>query len=257
MQTRYLQWTGPTQTGAPDSQPATRRKPGPRLRPPVGGGRSRPAQSCETLGASGHVSARFPFSKLQPAPGPPRGLATERDPRRVRNAPPSPPNIRARQPRASSARGLGYGPQEKSRFLQACASDAVSEAHTSVRGPPLPNSTLRLQSPFPDGTPQPRGPIPVRNALNFGSRPQTPATRSQAQWAAFARLEVCGYDLGPVLPESEPHARGPTPDGPSRQHTPLAALTSGFSSPRSYSHPEPRRPSEHLEEGGTPGTWQL
>lgn len=180
MQTRHLQGTQPTQTRAPDSRAATRRKPGRRLGPGVGGGRSRPAQSCETLSASGHVSARFPFPKLQPGPGPAPGLTTEGDPRRVRNAPPSPPNIRPRQPRASRARGLGYGPQEKPRFLPACASDAVSEApHLSPRPAPTELNS-RLQSPFPDGTPQPRGPIPVRNAPNFGSRPQTPATRSQA-----------------------------------------------------------------------------
>lgn len=70
VQTRCLQRTGRTHSGAPNSRAATRRKRGRRLGPGGGGGRSRPAQSWETLGASGHVSARLPFSKLQLAPGP-------------------------------------------------------------------------------------------------------------------------------------------------------------------------------------------
>lgn len=118
-----------------------------------------------------------------------------------------------------------------------------------------PTPTLGPGSP--DRTHRPRGSTPVGNALNFGSRPQTRATRSPAPWAALARLGLCGGHLGPVPSESGSHARRPTLAGPGRQHTPPAALTSGFSAPRSHSHPEPRRPSEHLEEGGTPGTWQL
>lgn len=120
----------PTHAGAQASRAATRRKRGRRPGPGVGGGRSRPAQSCESLGASSHVSGGFPFSKLQAAPGPARGLPTERDPPRLRDAPPRRPNLPPREPRASGRR---IPPRAGNRAfsLRACASPAAPAAGRS------------------------------------------------------------------------------------------------------------------------------
>lgn len=138
----------------------------PRAGPGVGGGRSRPAQSWETPGASGHVSARSPLSKLQLAPGPARGTdrpARERRPRWARSAPASAPSARPRPP--------------PPRPRASCAGAGV---RASEPGPvePTPGFSPRP----PDPKPQPRGP-----------RLRGPA--------------LPGSDLGPLLSQSEPHAR--------------------------------------------------
>ncbi|XP_055460132.1 proline-rich protein 2-like [Psammomys obesus] len=241
--TRDLRGTGNRQTGARDPRAATRRKRGARLGPGVGGGRSRPSPPRGTPGASSHVRRRSPLSEEKKnctvRPGARRGRETLH---------PSPtPSTRRRGVGGRVRAGRGLGPQPEPRLLsrrgpRGPAPPGVDSGSRRRRPPAPPTAATRpvprlKRTPTPAPKPEPRGPrLPERPPHGPGCAAPTRAPSP----------------LGP-----NPHARGPTPDGPGRQPTRLAALTSGSLSPRSHSHPEPRRPSEHLEEGGTPGTWQL
>lgn len=151
-----------------------------------------------------------------------------------------------------------------------CASEAASGAPIlSPRGrSPIgvtPDFRPRPPTPPAGRQPQSRGrtrreypQVGLSHTLNFGHRPgpQTSATRfrhpgrsSHGHGRAASTADLSFLSRAPRPRSTAPRARS--------QPTRLAALTSGSSSPRSHSHPEPRRPSEHLEEGGTPGTWQL
>lgn len=225
----------------------------------MGGGRSRPAQSCETPGASGHVSARSSFSKLQPPPGPAGGPLTERKPRWVRSAPPSPPPPISR--RGSRACGRGGGAALRKAALS-----------PGGRGPrlrsPRPSAHLSPEArPYrPDSSPQ--SPLP---------RPHTSATRPNPR-RKCAELRLPTPNPGHAVPSSVGSLRTAMavrrPPRPRSFRVRIPRPPSNARRAQAPAHPAggphlrllgstlpltsgPRRPSEHLEEGGTPGTWQL
>lgn len=229
----------------------------------AGRGRSRPSsKSCETPGASSHVSRRFPFSRPRPAPRPARGPPSASRPG-GETLRPAPDPLR---PSSS----CGHGSRRKPVFLSALRLGGSVRGASPQSPRPEPDqgdSRLPIPSPHSPGRPPasatrpdpsgiPTSPAATHSQLRPSPRPPKLGHAVPAPGAVFARPRTYGFHRRPVLLEAEPRARGPPPQGPGRQPTRLAALTSG-SSPRSHSHPEPRRPSEHLEEGGTPGTWQL
>lgn len=149
-----------------------------------------------------------------------------------------------------------------------CASEAASGAPVlSPRGrSPIgitPDFQSRPPTPPAGRQPQPRGrtrreypQAGLPHTLNFGHRPgpQTSATRSRPPGRSShgPGRAASTADLSFLKPSPAPSVHrpmGPGANAPGWRPSPRA--------PRSHSHPEPRRPSEHLEEGGTPGTWQL
>lgn len=207
---------------------------GRRLGPGVGGGRARPSQSCETPGASGHVSDCLPCSKLQLAPRPARrdgracpspGGGGERS-----ALPPQLPNIRHGRAACEHCR-RAWPARSPSRPISA----AWMDLGDGVRGPsprsPRPDpgrsdSRLRIPSTHPPHlsrpkTPAQRVPAPsVGLTLRFGypPRPPTSAKRARAPGAVSARPRVCAAaasDPSFLQPHPAPAARRPKGPGAS------------------------------------------
>lgn len=155
----------------------------------AGRGRSRPSsKSCETLGASSHVSRRFPFSRPRPAPRPARGPPSASRPGGETLRPAPDP------PRPSSA--CGHGSRRKPLFLSAVRLGG------SVRG-----ASPQSPRPVPDQGDS-RLPIPSPHAPG---RPPASATRPDPSgippsWAATLSTSA-------IAPDPKPRPRGPGPRG--------------------------------------------
>ncbi|MEJ1279842.1 hypothetical protein NN561_010777 [Cricetulus griseus] len=194
----------------------------------VGGGRSRrpSAQSCETLAASNHVSGRFPFSKLQPAPARAYPRRAERVPPRGVNAPPCPPQTtrvgraaceqrRRAWPSAEAALqgvGLGCGGGGRAPHLGPRGRTSAYQSDSRLRIPrpsPSPRPPPPGRKPQPRGRPGPKcsqlGPPDILSTSALDPDPTPRLRRPEPRRPASHRHGR--RDRGPAFPRTPPSGR--------------------------------------------------